>query len=203
MGANADCDHERNTSDHAHVGANADRGHARTTDAEPHARAARQDVVPTRATQPIPPALRRAVLVRDQHRCRVPGCKNTTYLDLHHIELRSEGGLNVIRNLLPICGAHHRATHQGTLLIDRDASGVVRFCHADGTPYGQALEPQTLDIQAKLFSALRNMGFKEGEVRAVLADVRKADALRGASMQDLLRETLRRIRPRRPGTARR
>jgi hypothetical protein len=46
----------------------------------------------TRAQQSIPPALRRAVLLRDPHRCQVPGCRNTTFLDLHHIQLHSEGG---------------------------------------------------------------------------------------------------------------
>jgi hypothetical protein len=75
--------------------------HASITDAEPDARAPHHDTfVPIRATQDIPPALRRAVLVRDQHCCRVPGCKNTAFLDLHHIELRSEGGCNVIWNFL-------------------------------------------------------------------------------------------------------
>ena len=38
-----------------------------------------------RAKQKIPPATRRAVLQRDEHRCRVPGCKNTSFLDLHHV----------------------------------------------------------------------------------------------------------------------
>jgi hypothetical protein len=142
------------------------------------------------------------VLVRDQHCCRVPGCKNAAFLDLHHIELRSEGGGNVICNILTICGAHHRAAHQGTLIIEQDATGGVHFYHADGTPYGQALEPQALDVQTKLFSGLRNMGFKESEVRAVLAELRRDDSLRGASTQDLLRHALRRIHPHRPKSVR-
>ena len=180
---------------HAHVGA-PDRVDADTDDPAPQARAPHPDPpVLMRATQPTPPALRRAVLVRDQRCCRVPGCKNRAFLDLHHIELRSEGGGNVIWNILTLCGAHHRATHQGTLLIEHDGSGGVRFYHGDGTPYGQALEPQALDVQTRLFTGLRNMGFKESEVRAVLAELRQDDALRAASIQDLLRESLRRIRP--------
>ncbi|MEO8183807.1 MAG: hypothetical protein ABI895_33705, partial [Deltaproteobacteria bacterium] len=47
--------------------------------------------VPPRAQQTIPPALRRAVLLRDRRRCQVPGCTNTRWLDVHHLELRSEG----------------------------------------------------------------------------------------------------------------
>ncbi len=148
-----------------------------------------------KATQTIPPALRRAVLSRDGHCCRVPGCKNSTYLDLHHIELRSEGGRNVLANIITLCGAHHRAVHHGSLLIERDVSGRVSFKHGDGTPYGQAPVPQALDVRAKAFSALRGMGFKEGEVRAVLAELRREEDLRDASLSDLLLEALRRIRP--------
>jgi len=55
--------------------------------------------------------MRRSVLARDQHRCRVPGCQNTTFLDLHHIVLRSEGGQNHAENLLTLCGLC-RARHK-------------------------------------------------------------------------------------------
>jgi Holliday junction resolvasome RuvABC DNA-binding subunit len=68
-----------------------------------------------------------------------------------------------------------------------------RFRHADGTEYGQALQPQALDIFAKLFSALRGLGFREREIQVVLAELRRDDGLRGASIEALLREGLRRI----------
>ena len=45
-----------------------------------------------RAMQDTPPAVRREVFFRDCGRCVVPGCRNATYVDLHHLELRSEGG---------------------------------------------------------------------------------------------------------------
>jgi hypothetical protein len=48
--------------------------------------------VGTRAHQTIPPAVRRAVLQRDHHRCCVPGCKNAAFLDIHHIQPRSRKG---------------------------------------------------------------------------------------------------------------
>jgi Holliday junction resolvase RuvA-like protein len=151
-----------------------------------------------RAKQGIPPALRRAVLLRDQHRCQVPGCRNTTFLDLHHIQLRSEGGRHELENMLTICGCHHRATHRGSLLIEKDAEGGVVFRHADGSVYGHALEPPALQAQAKLFSALRHLGFKEREVRAALAQLRADPGLRGASLQHQLREALRRLHPPQP-----
>jgi hypothetical protein len=152
----------------------------------------------TRAKQTVPPALRRAVLLRDQHRCQVPGCKNTTFLDVHHIQLRSEGGGNEVGNLITICGCHHRATHRGALLIENDPPLGVTFRHADGTLYGKDLEPHAADVQTKLFSALRHLGFREREVRAVLAELRGDAVIPSASLQDLLRAALRRLRPPQP-----
>jgi len=147
----------------------------------------------TRAKQAIPPALRRAALLRDQHRCRVPGCRNATFVDLHHVQLRSEGGRNQLANLVTVCGAHHRAAHRGHLIIEGDAPMGVCFRHADGTEYGQVLQPQAIDVSAKLFSALRGLGFREREVRAVLAELCRDNDLRNASLSHLLRESLRRI----------
>jgi hypothetical protein len=92
---------------------------AHTPDAASHAPNAKVEPVHVhaRAKQTIPPALRRAVLLRDHDCCRVPGCKNTLYLDLHHIQLRSEGGQHSLQHILSICGIHHRALHRGELSI--------------------------------------------------------------------------------------
>jgi hypothetical protein len=149
----------------------------------------------TRAKQTIPPTLRRAVLLRDQHRCRVPGCRNTIFVDLHHIQLRSEGGRNELTNLVTLCGSHHRAPHRGSLLIEKDARVGVAFRHADGALYGDAIDAPTLEAQTKLFSALRHLGFREREVRTVLADLRADPESRGASVEGLLRQALRRLCP--------
>jgi 5-methylcytosine-specific restriction endonuclease McrA len=93
QGSGDAADHSPAAQPHTHAGAS---GHAR------HHEVA--STVRRRATQTIPPALRRAVLQRDHGCCRVPGCKNTLYLDLHHIQLRSAGGRHVIENLISICG---------------------------------------------------------------------------------------------------
>ncbi|MEO8182681.1 MAG: HNH endonuclease, partial [Deltaproteobacteria bacterium] len=159
-------------------------------------RAARANAGPRpRAKQSIPPALRRAILARDQRRCRVPGCKNATFLDVHHIQPRSEGGRNEPTNLVTLCGAHHRATHHGELSIESMRDGGARFRHADGIVYGHAVRPGAIDVQTKVFSALRQLGFREREVRAVLEELRNEADLRGATAEGLLREALRRIRP--------
>jgi hypothetical protein len=148
-----------------------------------------------RAKQRIVPAVRRAVLARDQHRCRVPGCTHATFLDIHHVIPRSEGGSNDPENVITICGAHHRATHRGELVIEPSRAGSPRFRHADGSTYGHAVAPRVVDAQAKVFAGLRHLGFRERDVRAVLAELRADDELRDATAERLLREALCRIRP--------
>jgi hypothetical protein len=148
-----------------------------------------------RAKQSIPPAVRRAVLARDQHRCRVPGCTHVTFLDIHHVVPRSEGGSNDPKNTITICGAHHRAIHRGELIIEPGRDGSPRFRHADGCTYGHAVSPRVVDAQAKVFAGLRHLGFRERDVRAVLAELLADDELRDATAERLLREALCRIRP--------
>jgi len=188
------------------VGAHVDAALPITTSHSAHATAVEAHVpradaqTIARAKQPIPPAMRRTVVLRDQHRCRVPGCRNARFLDLHHIQLRSDGGRNELANVITVCGAHHRAIHRGKLIIEGDAHVGVRFRHGDGNEYGHPLQPKVLDVQAKLFSALRGLGFRERDVQLVLAELRLDQDLRGASINHLLREALRRIRL--PGTRR-
>jgi hypothetical protein len=183
--------------DHVHVDAQSRRESdaAVAPDATPPQRAAGADVRPSRARQSVPPALRRAVLGRDRHRCTVPGCTHATFVDVHHVQPRSEGGRNEASNLLVLCSAHHRAAHRGELLIDRERDGSLRFRHADGAAYGDPLIPQRIDAHAKAFSALRHLGFRESEVKTVLSELRADAELGGASVEHLLREALCRIRP--------
>jgi hypothetical protein len=153
------------------------------------------DIRPTsRAKQSIPPALRRAVLTRDRRRCRAPGCTHATFVDVHHVQLRSEGGRNEASNLLTLCSAHHRAAHRGELLVEREPDGAFIFRHADGAAYGNPIAPRLIDAHAKVFSALRHLGFREGDAKAVLSELRGDAELGGATVERLLREALCRIR---------
>jgi hypothetical protein len=150
--------------------------------------AARQTQKRQRATQNIPPAIRRQVFWRDRGRCIVPGCRNATYVDLHHLELRSEGGNNDPDNLVVLCGAHHAAAHRGRLRIDGKVSTALRVRHADGTAYGFMPSPTLADASAKTFAALRNLGYPEKTARSALeralaetrADTAKETLLRSA-----------------------
>jgi hypothetical protein len=147
-----------------------------------------------RANQNIPPAVRRAVLARDHHRCRVPGCTHSTFVDVHHIRPRAEGGSHEPHNLITLCSAHHRASHRGELIIEAHRGGEPTFRHADGTAYGHALEPHVVDAHTKVFSGLRNLGFREREIRAVLAELLADEELRDTTPERLLREALCKIR---------
>jgi hypothetical protein len=65
-----------------------------------------------RATRSIPAKIRRAVLTRDRHRCRAPGCHRTRFLEVHHRVARSQGGSNHPDNLVTLCGSCHRLWHE-------------------------------------------------------------------------------------------
>ena len=85
----------------------------------------------------VSPRTRRAVLARDHHRCRVPGCRSSVFLDVHHLIYQSNGGLHHRTNLLTSCGLHHAAVHEGRLVIRGTTSDTATFFHADGTtPFG-------------------------------------------------------------------
>jgi 5-methylcytosine-specific restriction endonuclease McrA len=123
-----------------------------------------------RAKQDVPPALRRAVLRRDQHRCQAPGCRHVTFVDVHHIETREEGGAHEADNLVTLCGAHHRASHRGELIVRGRVSTGLSFRHADGTEYGGPVSALDAGVQAAAFRALRRLGFGEGETRRALSE---------------------------------
>ena len=65
---------------------------------------------PNRAT--IKPSIKRQVLSRDQHRCQAPGCRNTWFLEIHHIIPRRFGGTNDLSNLITMCSLCHSHLHE-------------------------------------------------------------------------------------------
>jgi hypothetical protein len=64
-----------------------------------------------RRTRTIPPAIRRALEVRDGG-CRWPGC-NLRFTAAHHVEHWAEGGETRLSNLMLLCAFHHRKVHEG------------------------------------------------------------------------------------------
>src|SRR5690606_37560449 len=93
-----------------------------------------------RKTRVVPPAMRRALTLRDGG-CRFPGCCETRFVDAHHIHHWCEGGETKLDNLVLLCRRHHRLVHQAGFRIVKQATGFA-FLHPDGRPFPQALAPQ-------------------------------------------------------------
>ncbi len=91
---------------------------------------------PGHLSRTIPPATRRAVLIRDRGCCTVPGCRHNTYLELHHIEWRAQGGSHDPRNLATVCSAHHGMIHNGVLRVSRGVDGDLHWERGAGEPLG-------------------------------------------------------------------
>ena len=68
-----------------------------------------------RATRTIPPAIRSALIARDQ-RCVWPGCDRAPiHCDGHHIEHWVDNGPTCIANLALLCHCHHQRLHEYNL----------------------------------------------------------------------------------------
>jgi len=146
---------------------------------------------PPRATQTIPPATRRGVMRRDHNRCAVPGCKNHRFLDVHHVDPRSEGGSHDPERLAILCGAHHRAVHTAALAVEGTGTGGFAFRHADGTSYGGPVSLPASDVVREVLGALQHMGFKATRARALVDEALRVGTAGDAG--SLLRAALRAV----------
>lgn len=79
-----------------------------------------------RKSRSIPPAIRRALQLRDGG-CRFPGCTHTRYVDGHHILHWADGGETSLDNLVLLCRYHHRLVHEGGFDCSRTADGEILF----------------------------------------------------------------------------
>ncbi|MBW2254849.1 MAG: HNH endonuclease [Deltaproteobacteria bacterium] len=88
----------------------------------------------------IPPATRRAVLHRDGYRCKVPGCTNRLWLDIHHTHERHRGGDHREERLITLCSTHHELVHDGLMAVWIRGDRVF-FEFEDGRRVETALDP--------------------------------------------------------------
>lgn len=80
-----------------------------------------------RATRTIPPAIRRALTIRDKG-CVHPGCaKPPEWCDAHHVQSWLDGGPTALDNLVLLCGKHHRTVHHDgwTIVFRRKIPHVI------------------------------------------------------------------------------
>jgi hypothetical protein len=89
--------------------------------------------IPERAHQDIPPSVARLVWRRDSGRCRVPGCRSSRNLELHHLIHRCDGGSHDAINIILACGSCHMAHHRGVLTISGTADHVAVERHAESS----------------------------------------------------------------------
>lgn len=148
-----------------------------------------------RASQTIPPKIRRAVLRRHGRQCAVPGCRHGTFVDVHHVERRVDGGGHDPDGLIVLCSAHHAAVHEGAVVIRGTYTAGFSFEHADGSSYGnRSASPDRARVMATTLSALVGMGFRQKEAQAMVdgvsahvgADLSAEQALRAALAQSAI-----------------
>jgi len=98
-----------------------------------------------RRTRTIPPALRRALEVRDRG-CRFPGCA-LRFTDAHHVRHWADGGETNLSNCLLLCHFHHRLMHEGGWRVDWWGEGrPVFFDPRGGTHFEGRWSPPKLDV---------------------------------------------------------
>jgi hypothetical protein len=154
------------------------------------------DGEPGRASQTVTPAMRKQVLARDKHRCRVPGCRSAQNLDVHHIEHLEHGGSNHKSNLVTLCGGHHMRHHEGTLIIRGTADALeVRWLHDDPVETfhvenSQENISEVATFQTDATLALKTLGFTKDESRRAVQDAIEHDAPK--DLESLIKAALRR-----------
>ncbi len=114
---------------------------------------------------PIPPATRRAVLLRDRMRCRVPGCGRRRWVDVHHVRHRADGGEHSRSNCVTLCTTCHTALHEGSLHVRGDAERELVWTDASGAALPDS-PPATSDPVTQLGS--RDLTPEQSRILAVM-----------------------------------
>ncbi|MBC7975173.1 MAG: HNH endonuclease [Myxococcales bacterium] len=137
---------------------------------------------PARAYQDIAPSVARFVWHRDAGRCRVPGCRSSRNLEIHHLVHRADGGGHEANNLVLACSSCHQSHHAGTLRI----TGT-----ADHIEVVRPAQPRSLAPVAQLANTGAHVGMRDGDETAMRgADERHDSVARVAdARRDPLAET--------------
>ena len=174
------------------------------------------DGVPVKASQTIPPRIRRLVVRRAHGRCEAPGCRAAKYLEIHHIVPRADGGTHDPSQLILLCSADHMAIHRGALQVSGTAPDRLEFRRRGATwsapsvPARGAAPRLTLDAaatttrtpaaahaadacdpRADAIDALRRLGFAAADARRAVETASSA----AGDLDALLREALSHLRP--------
>jgi hypothetical protein len=88
-----------------------------------------------RRARSITPAIRRALMLRDQG-CAFPGCTHTRFLHTHHVAHWLHGGETSVQNCVLLCRFHHHRVHEGGWRVTAVTDGAFVF----HSPAGNLLE---------------------------------------------------------------
>jgi hypothetical protein len=100
------------------------------------------------------------------------------------------GGTHDPERVLPLCSAHHRAVHDGRLVVTGTSSQGLHFTHADGSVYGAPQhDPNRSKILSEVFQMLVSMGFRQREARQML-DASGPHVGVGVGVEEALRTVL-------------
>jgi len=84
-----------------------------------------------RKTRSVPPAIRRALSIRDGG-CRFPGCTQHRFVDAHHVHHWADGGATSLTNLVLLCRHHHRLIHEDGFEVTARDDGELLFFNPSG-----------------------------------------------------------------------
>jgi Domain of unknown function (DUF222) len=80
-----------------------------------------------RARRDPTPTQRRELWRRDRH-CRFPGCRNSTFVNPHHLRWwKRDRGKTDLENLALLCEHHHHLVHSNGWQLEGDANDELRF----------------------------------------------------------------------------
>jgi hypothetical protein len=165
-------------------------------------------LAPGSVTQDIPAKVRRFVELRDGNRCRIPGCRSTRCIELHHIVHQEDGGTHEPENIVSICGGHHGAHHRDRLWIGGTATNLVvhrideqpiandaNTRAAVAEPPSPATAPRTDDTNTRstAWLALESLGWKPTIAKAAV-DAALAELGPELALDPLIRAALQRCR---------
>jgi 5-methylcytosine-specific restriction endonuclease McrA len=130
-----------------------------------------------KTTSTIPARTRKRVWARDQGRCRVPGCRATRHIDIHHLIPRALGGTHDEWNMVLLCAGHHTLHHAGILSIMGRAPDELVFIRD-----GKRLVDARSSTEVAAVDSLRSLP------TAAVAPNRFADVVRLEHAKQALRE---------------
>ena len=87
----------------------------------------------TRLTGKARRELAEKVWERDNYSCQNPNCDGESFIDRfpHHTQFLSQGGSDILENLVTLCQICHSEVHDRRLFIDIDGEGGFKFFKPD------------------------------------------------------------------------